>query len=263
MEISDIKQKLSILEVVLHYNLQPNKHNLLCCPFHKDKTPSLQLYPNTNTYNCFGCGKTGDQIQFIQDFEKLDKYTAIMKAKTLINPAYMEDPQTYNTKSSTRIAVITKAFKYFVQGAKSYSPQLKDYLKSRNLDPLKIEIGYNSGQFHHRQSMELVNSYAKYNLLLPGKSVSNEGKGFIPWAKHCIIFALKDKQDHVTSLYGRSILDKEESKHFYLKDRQGLYPHYPNAATEKLILTEAVIDAATLLQLKVESEKLKDYVGNI
>jgi DNA primase len=37
-------------------------------------------------------------------------------------------------------------------------------------------------------------------------------------------------------------------RHFYLKDREGLYPHYPNPGARKLTLTESVIDAASLLQ---------------
>ena len=284
MEIPDIKQNLSILEVLQHYSLKPNKNNLLLCPFHEDKTSSLQLYPNTNTYHCFGCGKTGNVIQFIQDFEKIDKHNAIMKAQTLANPfnTPTKSPvmnQNENTDTSTpaelsRIAVLSKTFNYFTGAAKSHSPQTKAYLQSRNLDITKLEIGYNSGQFHHRQSMELVNSYAKYNLLLPEKSVSNEGKGFTPWAKHCIIFALRDKQGRVVSLYGRSIVNDNKginsdtlslsgsspsARHFYLKDRSGLYPHYPKPETEKLILTEAIIDAATLIQITNEEQRITNY----
>jgi DNA primase len=259
MQIADIKQKLTILEVLAHYNLKPNKNNLLCCPFHKDKTPSLQLYPETNTYNCFGCGKTGDVIQFIQDFEKTDKHSAIMKAQTLINPFNTPSNNTVmkqkeNTDSSepadlSRIAILTKAFNSFVRGAKYDNPQSKEYLESRKLDITKLEIGYNSGQFHHRKSKQLVESLVKYHLLQK-IGIRNDDAVYSVWAKHCIIFALRDKQDHVTSLYGRSILDKEESKHFYLKDRSGLYPHYPKPETERLILTEAIIDASTLLQIE-------------
>ena len=259
MEISDIKQNLSILEVLQHYSLKPNKNNLLLCPFHKDKTPSLQLYPKTSTYNCFGCGKTGDVIQFIQDYEKTDKHSAIMKATTLINPytpqsnnivmKQKENTDTPKPDELSRIAILTKAFNSFVRGAKYDSPQSKEYLESRKLDITKLEIGYNSGQFHHRKSKQLIESFVKYHLLQK-IGIRNDDVVYSVWAKHCIIFALRDKQDHVISLYGRSILDKEESKHFYLKDRQGLYPHYPKPETERLILTEAIIDAGTLLQIE-------------
>ncbi len=80
------------------------------------------------------------------------------------------------------------------------------------------DIGYNSG-----------NSYEKL--------------------KNCIVFALRNKTGQVISLYGRSILNDENARHFYTAGRQGLYPCYPKTDTTKLILTEAIIDAATLLQL--------------
>ena len=59
MEISEIKQRLSIETVLSHYNLHPDKHHFLKCPFHDDKDPSLKIYPETNTFNCFGCGAAG------------------------------------------------------------------------------------------------------------------------------------------------------------------------------------------------------------
>jgi len=43
MEIKAIKEQLPLLEVVRHYGLQADKQQRLLCPFHVDKTPSLQL----------------------------------------------------------------------------------------------------------------------------------------------------------------------------------------------------------------------------
>lgn len=48
----------------------------------------------------------------------------------------------------------------------------------------------------------------------------------------------------------QSTTNNEDSRHFYLKDSEGLYPKYPDANTERLIITESVIDAASLLQIK-------------
>lgn len=192
MEINEIKQSLNILTVLNHYGLKPDRNKQIRCPFHDDKTPSLQVYEKTGTYNCFGCGANGDTIQFIQDFEKLNKHQAIEKAKTLCNGHTVN-----NTKpiikmeienQTERKEIITKAWEYFNQASKSNSKQLKDYLESRNLDPLKTEIGYNSGQFHHRKSAELVKQYAKYNLLLPGKSPSKTGLSFTPWQNIVLSF---------------------------------------------------------------------------
>ncbi|MBU0765310.1 MAG: toprim domain-containing protein [Bacteroidetes bacterium] len=270
MDIPDLKQRLPIQTILNHYNLSVAKNNMLCCPFHEDRTPSLQIYPKTNTYHCFGCGATGDVIQFIQDYEKIGKHQAILKAKTLCNghiitnhttPLTMKDTNVLTkvppagqsqVEQLSRQAVLQKAWAYFHQAGRSNSRALRDYLLSRNLDPAKLEIGYNSAQFHHRQSRQLVESYAKYNLLLPGRAKSHNGQGYMPWAKYCIMFPLKDKAGKVVSMYGRSIVAKPEAetgKHFYMKDRQGLYPGYPKPETQRLIIAESVIDTATLLQL--------------
>ena len=82
MEITEIKQKLTIQKVLQHYNLQPDKNNLLKCCFHDDKTASLQIYPNTNTFHCFSCGKSGDVIEFIQLKENINKHKAILKSES-------------------------------------------------------------------------------------------------------------------------------------------------------------------------------------
>ena len=94
MEIKEIKRQLPIKTVLESYNLSPDRNGMLHCPFHDDKTPSLKIYEKTNTFHCFGCGATGDQIEFIQKFEKITKHQAIMKAKKLAgNPKHESKKQ--------------------------------------------------------------------------------------------------------------------------------------------------------------------------
>ncbi len=85
MEIKDIKQQLTIQTVLNHYKLKTDRHNMLKCPFHADDKPSMKVYTNTNTFNCFGCGKNGDQIEFIQLKENCSKHKALVKAAELCN----------------------------------------------------------------------------------------------------------------------------------------------------------------------------------
>jgi DNA primase len=72
--------------------------------------------------------------------------------------------------------------------------------------------------------------------------------GYSAWAKDCVIFPLKNADNKIISLYGRSITNNSDQRHFYLTGREGLYPCYPKSATTKLILTESIIDAVSLLQ---------------
>jgi DNA primase len=47
------------------------------CPFHNEKTPSFTVSPSKGIYKCFGCGKAGNVITFIQEHEKLTYPEAI------------------------------------------------------------------------------------------------------------------------------------------------------------------------------------------
>src|SRR5580700_3983746 len=97
MEIQDVKSRLSLSQVLNHYNLKPDRNGRICCPFHDDKTPSLQIYTITNTWTCFSSNCTagsGDQIDFIMRYEKLSKHDAIMKAKLLTGYNPSVNPQT-------------------------------------------------------------------------------------------------------------------------------------------------------------------------
>ena len=85
MEIQDIKTQLTLTQVLENYSLKP-KNNMLNCPFHEDKTASLQVNLEKDFYKCHACGAKGDQIQFVQDFDKLSKREAILKCVSMINP---------------------------------------------------------------------------------------------------------------------------------------------------------------------------------
>ena len=55
------------------------------CPFHDDKkTPSLSVTPGKNLWQCFGCGKGGDIIEFVQLFDKVNFEAAVQKLETCL-----------------------------------------------------------------------------------------------------------------------------------------------------------------------------------
>ena len=65
--------------------------------------------------------------------------------------------------------------------------------------------------------------------------------------RQCVVFGLRDSRGGVVSLYGRSVRDDQKGKHFYSSGRRGLYPGWPSDDNRYIVLTESVIDAATLL----------------
>jgi DNA primase len=67
-EIRRLKELIPISVVIsltpLDSKYALNEYGKMCCPFHLDRTPSLQVYTETNTFFCFGCGLGGDVIAF-------------------------------------------------------------------------------------------------------------------------------------------------------------------------------------------------------
>lgn len=259
MDIQDIKRQLNILELVKHYNYTPNRNHLIQCPFHEDDTPSLQLYPQTNTWHCFGCGKGTDGIDFIQLKENCTTHQAINKAKTMVASLNhtvetlnkpMENKNSKPMTVAQRTETLTKAFGYFVRSIQGKDDKPKQYLQQRALDVQKITVGYDGHMFHKSREIteELKILYSAVGLLYPDKL--GRANNYHSFFNGCIVFPLFNEKGEIVNLYGRCIDDSKESKHRYLPGKhQGIYPHYPKSETTFLILTECVIDAATLLQI--------------
>lgn len=251
MEISDIKQQLTLSQVLAHYGLKPDKSHRLHCPFHDDKTPSLQVYYKTHTCYCFSAnckthGKAIDVIDFVMHKEGCSKHVAIGRCQQLIGGA----PTAVPLSTQPRVVILGRMFTYFKNAVHNSKPA-QDYIKSRGLDATQLEVGYNSGQFHHgqRKDAELITACEQAGLLFAwGTNTREGGQAYKAFGRNCIVFALRNAAHQVCGLYFRSIINDSDQRHFYLKDRSGLYPCYPAAETQRLILTESVIDAAVLVQ---------------
>lgn len=74
MNKDEIKQSVRMADVVSRYGLRPNRAGFICCPFHKEKTPSCKIYEDS--FYCFGCGEHGDVFDFIMKYDGVPFSTA-------------------------------------------------------------------------------------------------------------------------------------------------------------------------------------------
>jgi hypothetical protein len=62
------KDLLRIFGIRIKKNIRANDVNydhMAHCPFHKERTPSVRFYHHTRQFHCYGCGKHGDQFDFV------------------------------------------------------------------------------------------------------------------------------------------------------------------------------------------------------
>lgn len=78
MNTDEIRNEIDLINLVESYGIVVNRNRFCCCPFHKEKTPSMKIY-KTNTFYCFGCGKSGDVFKFVEYMENCDFKTAFLR----------------------------------------------------------------------------------------------------------------------------------------------------------------------------------------
>ncbi len=72
-----VKAAVTLRQAAEHYGLRGLPNGMTCCPFHKDRHPSLKL--NGDYFYCFGCGTAGDVVDFTARLFELSCYEAAQK----------------------------------------------------------------------------------------------------------------------------------------------------------------------------------------
>ncbi len=108
------------------------------CPFHHEKTPSFYITPSSQRFHCFGCGKGGDAISFVRDYENLPFTDAVRKLAAKAGVIIIEeasDPKADESrKSRGKLLDIHREATAFFHEQLMKNPaagHARDYLKSR------------------------------------------------------------------------------------------------------------------------------------
>lgn len=77
--IIQVKENADIVQIIGQYVplKRAGAKYLGLCPFHHDRSPSLNVTPQMGIYKCFACGAGGDVLKFVQEYEKLDFIDAL------------------------------------------------------------------------------------------------------------------------------------------------------------------------------------------
>jgi hypothetical protein len=111
--IEEIKSRNPI-ERVIGGMVPLNKKGMGRCPFHEEKTPSFVVYHDTQRYKCFGCGASGDVVDFIQSTHRVSISEAIKildgnKFDVRVIPVPMKKPKPVDAKIKAGYEKIFKA----------------------------------------------------------------------------------------------------------------------------------------------------------
>jgi DNA primase len=77
--IESIRDRIDIVELVSQTVTLKRRGSSFVglCPFHQEKTPSFNVVPHKNIFNCFGCGEGGDAFKFVMKTRGIEFYEAV------------------------------------------------------------------------------------------------------------------------------------------------------------------------------------------
>lgn len=92
MTSDEIKKMYSMRDILARYGMHPNRAGFIRCPFHKEKTASMKIYPDT--YYCFGCGAHGDIFSFVSAMDGLSFREAFLE----LGGTYQQKKETFSDR---------------------------------------------------------------------------------------------------------------------------------------------------------------------
>lgn len=262
--LQELKSRSDISDVISGYvNLKRRGRNLVgLCPFHSEKTPSFNIYPENGSFYCFGCGVGGDVITFIMKIENLDYIEAV---KYLAQKAGMEMPEnSYDdsvAKLRNRILEANREAARFYYRC-LYEPQGKsalDYLHSRALSDNTIKrfgLGYSpASRFalcdHLRKLGFTDTEIVSANLAFK----SSDGRRIVDRFADRAMFPIIDLRGNVIAFGGRIMSDQKPkylntSDTLAFKKSSNLFSlnNAKNTGDRTLILCEGYMDVIALNQ---------------
>ncbi|MCR5420331.1 MAG: DNA primase [Lachnospiraceae bacterium] len=151
--VDEVRMKNDIVDVISSYvRLKKKGSNYFgLCPFHNEKSGSFSVNQQRQMYHCFGCGKSGNVITFIMEYEN---YTFQEALKYLADRAGVTLPEIkYSREEKEKDNLKTRILEAYKEAGKYYYYQLRsengrkayEYFKDRGLSDetmKKFGLGY-------------------------------------------------------------------------------------------------------------------------
>lgn len=239
-----------------------------CCPFHNEKTPSFVVYPNTNTYKCFGCGEGGNAVSYVMKRRNMTFPEAIRHLGKMFNVDVEETKQTPEDeqigKERESLRIIYKIAADFFANQLPKNQMAIDYARSRFADETiqRWGIGYADGEFQSLYLHLKSKGYSDAVLATTDLFRQNKRGGLYDFFRNRLMFPIYDRTGRVIAFSGRS-LDGSDPKYLnssetciYNKGKELFGLNFAIQAIRKYdvcVLVEGNADVVKLHQLNVNN----------
>lgn len=261
--VEEVVRRNDITDVVASYvqlRHRGRTHTGLC-PFHSEKTPSFVVYPETQSFYCFGCGAGGDVITFIKKINNLDYVEAV---KYLAGRAGMPMPEEDDKVGRLRSRVLSvnkETARFFYEQLNAPTEEAKAaraYWRGRGLSDSTIRrfgLGYAPNDFKALRMHLRSKGYTEEEMLAAGVEKRSEKGNVYDAFRGRVMTPIFDLRGNVIAFGGR-VLGNEKPKYInspetlvYKKSKAMFALNIAKKSTSRrYILCEGYMDVISLHQ---------------
>ena len=216
--ITEVKQRLDIVELVSEYvTLQKAGRNFKgLCPFHSEKHPSFFVFPEQQSWHCFGaCGTGGDIFSFVMKKEGIDFGQALrlLAQRGGITLSPLEAPDKAEDEKKERLFQINEAateYYHHLLSSTKAGEATRSYLARRKVMPETIKefrLGFSPDAWETIKSYLLGKGYKEKELVEAGLIIEKEEGGSYDRFRNRLMFPICDIQGRVTGFGARALDD--------------------------------------------------------
>jgi DNA primase len=215
-----IKDRLDIVDIVgERVTLKKTGRSFKgLCPFHQEKTPSFVVFPESQHFHCFGCGKSGDLFTFYELSEKVEFREALtelaqragVELETFRPAAPVEaDPVIAQSRDLNELAA--QLFHHVLVNSPSASAA-RDYLAGRGLDATTIEqfrLGFAPDSWDYLLKQFSARGIDPRAMHEAGLLQERDNGGFYDRFRNRLIFPIDDRDGTVVGFGARAMGDDQ------------------------------------------------------
>ena len=260
--IQEVVRRNDITELVGRYvQLRRRGRTMVgLCPFHNEKSPSFTVYPENQSFYCFGCGVGGDPITFVRKINNLSYVEAV---KELASRAGMPMPEEDDKEGRARgrlLEINRCAARYFYEQLNAHTPEAaaarRYWKEKRGLSDAAIRrfgLGYAPEDFGGLLHYLRHRGFAEDELEHSGLVKRSQKGNLFDIFRHRVMVPIIDVRGNIIAFGGR-VLDDSKPKYInspetmiYKKSRTLFALNVAKkAASRRFILCEGYMDVISM-----------------
>jgi DNA primase len=214
--VDEVKQRTDIVEVIGREVtlVKAGRTFKGLCPFHSEKNPSFYVYPEQQSWHCFGCNNGGDVFSFImkkQNIEFGEALRQLAQKAGVVIPSKFEPGM--ESKEKQRLYDVNQAAAQYFHNLLLNSPagkKAQGYIAKRGFtEPTvkEFQLGYSANSWEELKKYLLERDYTEKEMLDAGLIIEAEDKKTHDRFRDKLMFPILDVRGRVTGFGGRALDD--------------------------------------------------------